>query len=93
MIPVRDIALAALGPVLRRAPLTPEKVAFAWRAVVGPKVAEATSSIAFESGVLQVTARDVAWRNELERSAGLIRRRINEVLSEDIVKGLNVRLG
>ena len=85
MIPAREIAPAALAAVLRHAPLTPEKVALAWRMSVGAPVAQATSSVELREGVLHVTARDAAWRNEIERSAALIRRRLNDLLGEGAV--------
>jgi len=92
MIPTRDIAPAALASILRRAPLSPEKIAFAWRMAVGPAVADATGTPVLDGHVLRVTARDAAWRNEVERSAGLVRRRVNEVLGEGLVRGIRVDL-
>ena len=83
MIPAHEIAHLALATVLRRAPLSPEKVTLAWRMSVGAPVAQATSSVELREGVLLVTARDAAWRNEVERSAALIRRRVNDLLDEE----------
>lgn len=70
---------AALAEILRKAPLTPEKVAFAWRSAVGAAMDKATS-IELRNGVLYVRARDASWQREVERSAGLIRSRLAAVL-------------
>ena len=80
---------AALATVLRRAPLTPEKVAFAWRTAVGPAVDRATT-VALKGRVLHVRANDAAWQREVERSAALIRTRLATLLGDDIVRGLDV---
>jgi hypothetical protein len=80
---------AALAAVLRRAPLTPEKVAFAWRTAVGPAVDRVTT-IELKGRVLNVRAKDAAWQREVERSAALIRTRLAVLLGDDIVRGLDV---
>ena len=91
MIPVADVIPGALASVLRKAPLTPEKVAFAWRLTVGPAVDRATT-IELRDGVLYVKARDRAWRREMERSAGVIRRRLHAVLGADALRALDITL-
>jgi len=79
----------ALAAVLRRAPLTPEKVAFSWRTAVGPAVDKVTS-IALHDGVLHVRAKDATWQKEIERSAALIRSRLDSLLGEDVVRYIKV---
>ena len=79
----------ALAAVLRRAPLTPEKVAFSWRTAVGPAVDKVTS-IALHDGVLHVRAKDATWQKEIERSAALIRSRLDSLLGEDVVRYMKV---
>ena len=79
----------ALAAVLRRAPLTPEKVAFSWRTAVGPAVDKVTS-IALRDGVLHVRAKDATWQREIERSAALIRSRLDSLLGEDVVRYIKV---
>ncbi len=91
MIPVADVIPDALAAVLRTAPLTPEKVAFAWRLTVGPAVDRATT-IELRDGVLRVRARDAAWRREVERSAGVIRRRLQTLLGADVLRRLDITL-
>ena len=79
----------ALAAILRKAPLTPEKVAFAWRTAVGPAVDRVTT-IELKGRVLHVHARDAAWQREVERSAGLIRARLDALLGEGLVRGIDV---
>jgi len=92
MIPVQDFMPDALAAILRKAPLSPEKVAFAWRSAVGPAVDKATS-IALRDGILHVQARDAAWQREIERSAGVIRRRMESLLGGNVVRYIDVTLG
>ena len=89
MIPVNTFMPAALAEVLRKAPLTPEKVAFAWRQAVGPAVERATE-IALEGRVLKVRVQSAQWQREVERSAGVIRARLDTLLGAGVVRGLEV---
>lgn len=89
MIPVADVVPEALAAILRHAPLTPEKVAFAWRTTVGPAVDRATT-IELREGVLYVRTRDAAWRQEIERSAALIRRRLQSLLGGEALRWLDI---
>ena len=92
MVPINAFVSDALAAVLRKAPLTPEKVAFAWRTAVGPAVDRVTR-IELRGAVLHVRAKDAAWQRELERSAGLIRTRLDGLLGTAVVKGLDVTIG
>jgi hypothetical protein len=82
---------AALAEILRKAPDSPEKTAFAWRAAVGAAVANVTT-IELKGHVLLVHAKDAAWRREIERSAGMIRSRLNTLLGDGAIRQLDVRL-
>jgi len=82
----------ALAAVLRKAPLSDQKVAFAWRTAVGASVARATT-VALDGYTLRVTARDAQWRREIEHSAGLIRARLDALLGAGVVRGLDVVVG
>jgi predicted nucleic acid-binding Zn ribbon protein len=89
MIPVQDVLSNALAAILRKAPLTPEKVAFAWRSAVGPAVDKATA-IDLRGGVLHVRASDAAWQREIERSAAVIRARLDTSLGPEVVRYIEV---
>jgi hypothetical protein len=89
MIPIHRVMPDALAAVLQKAPLTPDKVAFAWRTAVGASVDRVTT-IELKGHVLHVRAKDAAWQREVERSAGLIRARLGTLLGDDVVRGLEV---
>jgi hypothetical protein len=89
VIPVNRVMPDALAAVLRRAPLTPEKVAFSWRTAVGPAVDNVTT-VELHDGVLYVRARDATWRHEIERSAALIRSRLDGLLGDRVVRRIEV---
>jgi hypothetical protein len=92
MIPVQTILPDALATLIRKAPLSPEKVAFAWRTAVGPSLARVTT-VSLTNRVLHVRATNETWRREVERSAALIRVRLESLLGPDVVRGLNVTIG
>ena len=79
----------ALAAILRHAPLTPEKVAFSWRTAVGPAVDKVTD-IELRDGILYVRAKDAAWQREVERSAALIRSRLDGLLGDSVVRRIHV---
>ena len=83
---------AALAEVLSKAPLTPEKVAFAWRAAVGPAMDKVTS-VELKGRVLHVRARDAAWQREVERSMGIVRSRMEALLGKGVVGDIRITAG
>lgn len=89
MIPVQTILPAALAAIVRKAPLSEEKVGFAWRTAVGPAVAGATS-VVLDGATLRVCAREHAWQREIERSAATIRTRLDDLLGSGVVRYLDV---
>jgi predicted nucleic acid-binding Zn ribbon protein len=91
VIPVRQVVPDAVAEIIRKAPLTPEKVAFVWRNVVGPAIDHATSVSWGDDGVLRVKAKDAAWQREVERSAAVIRSRLDALLGERVVRYIDVK--
>ena len=91
MIPVQAILPGALADVIRKVPLSQDKIEFAWRTAVGAAVAKATK-VHLKGVVLQVRADNEAWRREIEHSAALIRNRMESLLGPDVVRGLNVTI-
>ena len=89
MRPVNQSIPEALATILRKAPLTDDKVAFAWRTAVGPALDKATT-IELRNGVLHVQAKDDAWRREVERSAAVVRARLDSLLGKGIVRTIQV---
>ena len=92
MIPVHRFMPDALAEILRKAPLSDDKVAFAWRSAVGPAVAKVTR-IELRNRVLVVQAQNAAWQREVERSAALIRVRLDALLGPDVVRYIEVTCG
>lgn len=90
MIPIQDVIPGTLAEVLRKAPLSPEKVEFAWRAAVGPAVANATT-IALLDQVLHVQAKGIPWRREIERSTSLVLGRLAAILGAGVVRRIDIR--
>ena len=79
----------ALAEVLRKAPLTPEKIAFAWNAAVGPAVGKATT-IELRGRVLHVRTKNAQWQREVERSLGVVRARMEALLGRGVVGDIQV---
>jgi hypothetical protein len=90
MVPVQQVMPEALASVLRRAPLTPEKVAFAWRTAVGAAVDRATG-VELRGSTLVVVVKSDEWRHEISRSLALIRSRLNFVLGDGTVARIELR--
>jgi hypothetical protein len=82
---------AAIAAILESAPLSPEKVAFAWRTAVGPAIDNA-STVELRDAVLHVTVRDARWQREVEHSAPLIRARLQSMLGDGVVRTIAVRV-
>jgi Dna[CI] antecedent, DciA len=91
VIPVRQVVPDAVAEIICKAPLSPEKVAFAWRSVVGPAISQATSVSWGDDGILRVKTKDAAWQREVERSAALIRSRLESLLGERVVRYIEVK--
>ena len=80
---------SALAAILEKAPLSPEKVSFAWRAAVGRSMDNVTS-VELRDSILYVRTKDAAWRREVKRSAGLIRARLDKLLGADVIRRIDV---
>jgi len=90
---VRPLASAlpgALTELLRGTPLSPGKVAFAWRAAVGPAV-ERETSVRLENGTLLVDAASKQWAREVRRSSSIILSRLQKFLGPEAVSAISVR--
>src|SRR5580704_2279734 len=81
---------AALMELLRTAPLSDGKVAFAWRAVVGPAIERATA-VKLDGQVLIVETSSAQWSREVRRSSPMILARLQKFLGGDIVTSISVR--
>lgn len=86
VIQANNVMVPVVAEIIRKAPLTDEKVAFAWRLAVGPAVDKATTVRLTSSGTLHVFAESAAWVDAVGKSAGLIRSRLAHLLGEHTVK-------
>jgi hypothetical protein len=89
MIPVQRVMPDALAAALRNAPLTPEKIAFAWRMAVGPAMGNVTT-IEVDGRILHVRTKDAVWQREVERSMGIVRSRMEALLGKGAVGDIRV---
>ena len=91
MQPIQSLVSATIARVVRPAPLSPEKVLFAWRAAVGPAVARVTRVRLSGDRVLDVDFDDGRFGDELARLAPVVLRRVQEFLGADTVCRLALR--
>jgi predicted nucleic acid-binding Zn ribbon protein len=88
--PLQHAIPGAITALLRAAPLSDGKVTFAWNTAVGRGV-ERVTSVKLERGVLMVDTTSAQWSKEIERSSGVILKRLQALLGAGIVTSLRVR--
>ena len=81
---------AVVAEVIRKAPLTDEKVAFAWRLAVGSAVGKATTVRLASNGTLYVKAEAPAWNDAIGKSLGLIRSRLAHYLGDEAIQRIDL---
>jgi hypothetical protein len=89
VIHVHRVIPEALAAILRNAPLSDDKVAFAWRSAVGPAIDRGTT-VTLQGDVLRVVPKDPAWGREVVRSEALIRARLDSLLGRDVVRAIEI---
>jgi hypothetical protein len=83
---------SAVARLVRPAPLSPEKVAFAWRTAVGSAVSRVTRvRLGGLLGLLEVIVDDDRFGDELARSTPLVLGRLQELLGADAVTGIDLK--
>ena len=90
MIQANKVLPAIVAEVIRKAPLTDEKVAFAWRLAVGPALGKATTVRLGSNGTLYVKADAPAWNDAIGKSLGLIRSRLAHYLGDDAIQRIDL---
>ena len=90
MLPLASAVPGAVADLLRRSPLSPGKVAFAWRTAVGPAL-ERVTAVRLEGGVLIVLAGTPEWAREVSRSSPVILGRLQTLLGASAVGRIDVR--
>lgn len=86
----RHVLPTALAQAVRLAPLTPEKVAFAWRAASGASIARVTDAELVDGGVLKVQSRDPQWGREVHRLRQALVRSLEPWLGAGVVTKIEV---
>jgi len=89
MVRADQVLPGVVKDIIRKAPLSAEKVSFAWRIAVGPAMARLTSVELTDEGVLRVTAGDQHWAREVHRASRVILARLVSMLGPDVVKNLS----
>ena len=90
MRPLSHAIPAALTEILRAAPLSDGKVAFAWRSAVGPAL-ERVTKVKLEQRVLVVETASPQWSREVMRSSPIILNRLQTFLGASAVEKIEVR--
>jgi hypothetical protein len=93
VLPFHSCLPNVLAELLQQQPLSPAKVAFAWRTAVGPSLARATTAALGSAGELVVLASDHHWQREIQRSVDLIAARLDCLLGPDVVARIVVKVG
>jgi predicted nucleic acid-binding Zn ribbon protein len=87
-----SLLTSVLPALIEKAPLTPDKVAFAWRTVAGDAVARWTR-VTLVDGVLHVTSDDGRWLREIERARDTLLPRLRQLLGRDAVRVIKTGSG
>ncbi len=82
---------AVVAAILRKAPMSDEKVSLAWRLAVGPAIAKVTTVRLVADGTLHIKAESQAWIDAVRKSTSLIHLRMGDLLGEQLVKRLEFR--
>jgi predicted nucleic acid-binding Zn ribbon protein len=87
--PLQTFAAAVLAETLRRQPASKERTAFAWSLAVGPAMSRATT-VELSGAVLNVTARDERWADEVRRARPTILARLQQLLGREAIGALSI---
>jgi hypothetical protein len=93
VIKANQVMPGVVAEVIRKAPLSDEKVSMAWRLAVGPGINNATNVRLGSDGTLHVKADSQAWIDAVRKSVGLIRSRLDHYLGDGIVKRMSYTAG
>ncbi len=84
---LRDLMPGVLHTIVRGAPPSVERTAFAWRMAVGASIDRVSHVSLAPSGRLLVRFDDRHWKKEVERSLPLVIERMKSLLGAESVTG------
>jgi len=84
--PIQNFLHPLVAELVKKAPLSAEKVECAWRLAVGAGLARVTRVAIGDTGVIDVHVDDARWRDELERSRGVIVERLRAALGNETAR-------
>jgi hypothetical protein len=90
--PLTHAIPGALIQLLSDTPLSDGKVAFAWRAAVGPALEHATR-VKLEGGTLIIETTSAQWSREVMRSSSMILKRLQLLLGPGNIERIEMRCG
>ena len=82
VIAVQGVLPGVLVELVRRQPMTPAKVDFAWRTSVGGAFARASRVSLGERGALTIHVDDPHWRREIQHALPTLRARLERLLGD-----------
>jgi len=91
MEPLAHTIPRAIAALLRATPMSPGKLEFAWKTVVGPAMDRGTF-VRLDGQRLLVDPRTAAWAKEVTRSRHIILNRLQSLLGSDVITELIVRV-
>jgi predicted nucleic acid-binding Zn ribbon protein len=89
--PLAHAVPQAIAALLRTTPMSPGKLEFAWKIVVGPAMERGTS-VLLDGRTLRVDAKTTAWAKEVTRSSRIILKRLQTLLGAEVISELVVRV-
>ncbi len=92
MVPVKQVSSAALAAVLRRQPICPAKLRFAWELAAGRPMGRAAEPALGPEGVFVLQVTDAHWAREIARARPVLLERLRALLGPDSVVRLDVRV-
>ena len=90
MKPIGFAVPGAVTELLRSAPTSPGKIAFAWKAAVGPAFGKVTA-VHLEGTELLVDPATTHWAREIRRASPIILRRLQELVGKETITSLTIR--
>jgi hypothetical protein len=92
-VPIGDVVDRLLAEDVFQRGMPVAKLARAWPAVVGERLAEATTPVSLEAGCLVVRAADGPWGSQATYLADEIRTRADEALGGGVVQRIRIVVG